>query len=550
MLRSMKTALMLTGLTAALGLAAAAPLARDLPAGALLTLETQNAAPALNRLLGVVTQAAGAADMGEVGGVIGGLGEVATGTIGQQGVAGVFTVGTPKGGYTPALLAAAQVDRTSTAFFQSLIGKRPGAKVGNYSFTRQGSLFVGLSGGLVYVASDKTLLMAYLGRLSGHVAPRLNASAAYARPRQALGAQELSLYLNFSATAKVARAQLGQVLLPRLLSPLVDGLDTLGQYAAGFRTTPTGLDARSAHVPNPAGKDRPLYRLLTHSSDFAVQELIPADAETVTASACAPETNTYLARWLTRLDLLDPSGFLTDSQLADHLERSARYLGDECAQVTLAGTARAGLDSTGLNDSVSYRRVTDRTAAEAHLPEYTASVNAAIQGASDSLNGLATGSLSRLGALGAAGLGAQLGLRDSLEQLQGTIRQLKLVYAFRGDYLITAFSPAALEAALDEEAPVLADDDAFVAAQLETAGVAGWSYARAPEPVSADDLNAAIQASGKSALGGAGPEALDAVLAPVGAVAADLINRYGGLKSQATVEDGLILSQSSVAYTW
>lgn len=65
----------------------------------------------------------------------------------------------------------------------------------------------------------------------------------------------------------------------------------------------------------------------------------------VQVQACAPESGAYLGRWLTRFDLFEPFGFLSDSQLTSHIERSSAYLGDECAQVTLAWATRAGLEA-------------------------------------------------------------------------------------------------------------------------------------------------------------------------------------------------------------
>lgn len=61
MLRSMNRFLTLSALMASFAAAshaAAAPLADNLPAGALLTLETRDAGPALDRLLGLVGQVA------------------------------------------------------------------------------------------------------------------------------------------------------------------------------------------------------------------------------------------------------------------------------------------------------------------------------------------------------------------------------------------------------------------------------------------------------------------------------------------------------------
>ncbi len=285
--RSVNRLLTLTTLMASFAAtshAAAASLADNLPAGALLTLESRGAGPAFDRLLGLVGQigkAAGQDDLGSVTDVAGGI---LKGTLGIEGVAGVFSVGTPKGGFTPALLAVSRTNADARNFLADTLPRKPGAKIGRYTFVRDNDMFVGLSNGLIYVSSDKGLLMGCLDRLNGSAGARLNASPAYTTPRWAVGQQELRLYVNFSATAKVIRGQLGKVLLPRLFSPIVDALGTLGSYSALFSTTEQGLTAQSAHLPNAAGKDGPLYSILTHTTDFAVQNIIPASAVSVLAA--------------------------------------------------------------------------------------------------------------------------------------------------------------------------------------------------------------------------------------------------------------------------
>jgi hypothetical protein len=287
--------------------------------------------------------------------------------------------------------------------------------------------------------------------------------------------------------------------------------------------------------------------MLTHTTDFGVQNVIPASAETVTATACAPETNAYTARWLTRIDLFDPFGFLSDSQLADHLEKSSRYLGDECAQVTLAGsTASKSLSAT-------YQRVTDMELAQARMPEYAESVNTAIQ----DLNGNLTGLFGELyGSLGKGlGAGAASQMSRALEQssqvqidsLKRSLAKLKLVYAFKGDYLVTAFSQEALDAAM-QEGDTLADDSDFKGADLPLTGVSGWAYGKAAEKVDVQDMLAIVNgvATKDKTISAADLKAANAALTGY----TDLINRYGGMTSQSSVEGGLILSKSSVRYEW
>lgn len=542
----MNKILILTAVLAGVGSAArAATLTEHLPSGALLTFETRDAGGAVDRLSGVATRFARAlGDESGVGEMVSGFGAVLKGSVGQEAALGVFTVGTGRGKFTPGLLAVSRVDELSAEFFGSMVARRPGARVGNYTFVRQGNTFVGMSGGLVYVSTHKDLLMAYLARLSGKGAPRLLNSAAYTVPTRARGTQELSLFLNFSAAAKVARSALSEIMLPRLLSPVVDAVDTLGQYSAGFTTTPQGLNSQAAHLPNPQGKDRPLYAVLTHSTDFGVQDIIPADVEAVAARACHPDSNPYLGRWLTRVDLIDPLGFLTDSQLASHLERSARYLGGECAQVTLTGGLKAGLNQSdplaALAYSVSYQRVRDLDAARAHLPEYTGAVNAAIAGAGQTLGDLLSSGPElpeELMGAGAAGL-------NSLTVLTDALAELKMVYAFRGDYLITAFSDEALAAAL-AGGETLAQDAGFRAANLPLTASAGWQYARDPEALSGEEILSALPEE----LGQMGP-----LFGVFSGLLADTVNRYGGMTSQSRVLNAgpgkLVLDKASVRYDW
>lgn len=531
----------------------AAPLTAHLPAGALLTLETKGAAPAFDRLTGVIGSVldgvaeAGGEEMEASGAMLRGFSGVLADSVGREGVAGVFTVQGKGGTFTPALLAVARTGDLSAEMFSSFIPKKKGARVGAYPFVRSGDLFAGQANGLVYLSSDKALLMSYLGRLSGKAAPTLATSAPYAQATRAAGPVQLGAYLNFSATAKVIRGQFSQFMLPRLLSPVVDALDTLGQVAGGLTTTDTGLNTVSAQVVNTAGKDRPLARLLTHTTDFGVQDIIPADVEAVQATACAPESNAYAARWLTRLDLFEPFGFLTDSQLASHLERSGQYLGSECAQVTLSGGLLASLDQSdplaALATAVTYQSVRDRTAAEAHLPEYAQSVNEALAGLRVTLKS-AVGDLMKgdLGGLDEDGVAAMMAA-GSFDQLDEMLAGLKMVYAFEGDYLITAFSEEALQAALAGKDAPLAQDPAFQAAGLTLTGSGGWGYQPDLADLGGDDLMGSLPAEFEEM-------DMEETLGPVMDAMAGLINRYDGMTSQRSVEGNVIIGKANVKYRW
>ncbi|KQR04534.1 hypothetical protein [Deinococcus sp. Leaf326] len=549
------------GLAGLAGAQTAQPLAASLPAGALLTLETRNAEPALERLTGLLSGAVVAAgdlsgdeeEEGSAESSVGAVQAVLGDLLGREGVAGVFAVQGARGTFSPELLAVARAGDLSGELLGGGLPDKPGARVGNYAFSRVGKVFAGQAGELVYVSTDKTLLMSYLGRLSGKAAPTLAASVPYAAATRAAGPQELSLYANFSAVAKVVRSQLARTGLPRLLSPVVDALDTLGQYAGGLTTTEEGMTTASAQVVNPAGKDAPLRRILGATTDFAVQDIIPADAESVQASACAPESQAYLGRWLTRLDLFEPFGFLTDSQLASHLERSGTYLGGECARVSLAGGTLAGLDisdpAVSLRYAVTYQRVTDQAAAEAHMPEYARSVNEAVEGLRGNFKTLLGSSLGALSGLGMSGGGlsaAELAALTresagtSLDDLDALLGKLKLVYGFRDGYLITAFSPEALAAAMDPATPALGQSEAFGAAGLTLTGSGGWSYQPNLPEISGEALASALPEDDETS----------EMMAPFTDVVADLVNRYDGMTSQRSVQGNVIIGKANVRYRW
>ncbi len=71
--------------------AQAASLTAQLPAGALLTLETRNAAPAFERLAGLLGRAFGADE--EMGETLQGVQAILADSLGQEAALGVFSVG-------------------------------------------------------------------------------------------------------------------------------------------------------------------------------------------------------------------------------------------------------------------------------------------------------------------------------------------------------------------------------------------------------------------------------------------------------------------------
>lgn len=553
----MKKTLILSALLMGLGsvataastanLASQASLASQLPTGALATFEAHKAGPALDRFVKMVSGVADAVGQKEVGALMDNAQQIVKGVLGDEAVIGIFSVGKAGNTFSPEVLGVAKVDELAGEMLGSMVPKTASATVGKFTFSRQDKMFVGKAGSLVYFSSNKALLMGYLGRLSGKNAPRLMSSVAYTAPTKAMGQQEMSLFTNFSAIAKVVRSQLAAIAVPRLLSPLVDALDTLGQLAGGFSTNAKGLTTASAQTINPEGKDKQLYRILTDTTEFEVQNIIPADAESVAATACHPETGAYLGRWLTRIDMSEPFGFLTDSQLASNLETSARYLGNECAQVTLAGSYKASLGSDPLASlpySITYQKVTDLDMAQAHMPEFAKNVNDAIAGLGETLKPLleedgmsemASSLPKELAMAGAMGSGALAGSADQLNKMIGG---LKLVYAFRDDYLITAYSQAALDKALAEDTKPLAEATDFTAAKLNL-NSAGWQFSRNLPNISAKDFSTLTQLDdGKG------------MYSAIGKAMADLVNRYDGSTSQTIYKNNLITSKTSVNYRW
>jgi len=537
--------------------AGARSLSQHLPAGALATLETRGFGATQARIMNVLEETLEAVPGKSSEALLGAreaLQPILDGSVNNEAVLGLFTVDRGAGPHHLEFLFVTRVKPEVLSDVQELFPvPKPGARIGKYGLARMDGNFVGLTGDLLYLSSDKSLLTGYLGRLSGKVAPRLGTSATYAAPAGRAGEQELSLYLNFSAGAKVIRGYFERKIgLPRLLSPIVNAVDTLGQWRGGFRSTEDGFSGTSVLVVNPAGKDAPLRTLLTHTRpEFQVQQVIPGGVDTVNVSACAPAGAQYTAHWLTRLDLLDITGFLSDSQLAAGLEEQSRYLGDECARVTLSGLKPTGTLRTsalaGLNALVMYQQVTDEEAARAHMPVFAASVNTALRGALEGLQG----QLKRMGGtLEDESTAAALApLLDMLDPRQ--LDQLSLQYGFRDGYLVTAFSKAALEQALNAE-DALADSPDFQAEELTQSG-AGFSWSRAPqEPLTGESLLESLEEAlqGNPAQGLFSDPELRETLEPVAEAAAGVLNRYGGASSLTSVSGTTVVTQGQLKFDW
>ncbi|SMB82981.1 hypothetical protein [Deinococcus hopiensis] len=532
--------------------AGANSLSANLPAGAVATLETQGFGTTATRVLNVLEDTLDAlpAPLNKLTNTAQNLLPYLNGSLFNEATLGLFTVGSGKGPYALDYLVVMRVDSGINEDFQDLASiPEPTARVGRYGFARDGGDFVGQTGDLVYISGDKNLLMNYLGKLSGKAGPRLGESAAYSAPAQQAGKAELSAYLNFSAGAKLIRQTLAQEIgLPRLFSPIVDAVDTLGQWRGGLSSTEAGFQASSVLAVNPAGKDAALRALLTHTRpEFEITRVLPADATSVSVNACDSGTGAYLGRWLTRIDLIDPTGFLSDTQLASELEAQSRYLGDECAQITVAdalpgGQARTGV-LAGLSSIVTFQNVTDEEAARAHAERLTQSVNAALRSSFTELHALT----SQMGEKKEdAALAPLLALLDPKQ-----LDDVSLHTAFKDGYLITAFSQAALDKALNAE-ETLADNEEFTGSNL-TSGNAAFSWSPAPsEEFTGEGLLEKLQGQlrGNPAETVLEDPEMQEMAAPVLDAFASVLNRYGGASSTTTVTGTSRVTQGQLNFDW
>ena len=74
-------------------------------------------------------------------------------------MAGIFSVGTPKAGFVPALLAVSRTNADARNFLADTLPRKPGAKIGRYTFVRDNDMFVGLSNGLIRIPDDQLYIV-------------------------------------------------------------------------------------------------------------------------------------------------------------------------------------------------------------------------------------------------------------------------------------------------------------------------------------------------------------------------------------------------------
>ncbi|MFB9993346.1 hypothetical protein ACFFLM_15355 [Deinococcus oregonensis] len=548
----MKKLLMLG--TLLLSTAGANSLSANLPAGAVATLETQNFSPTYARVMQVLEDLLGnlPEPLSDVASTLEELGPLLNNSFNNEATVGLFTVGDAKTGFDLHYLIAVRTKGDAKKLFieDGLMGvPKATARIGQYGLARDGDSFSGQQGDLLYTSDNKALLMNYLGKLSGKAGPRLASSPAYSLATRQAGTQELSAFLNFSAAAKLVRGAFGKEIgLPRLLSPVVDAVDTLGQWRGGLSSTASGLKTSSAHTVNPEGKDASLRTLLTHTRDnFEIGRLIPADASAVSVNACHSGTGAYLGRWLTRFDLLEPTGFLSDTQLAAELEMQSRYLGDECAQITARGVQPSKTTSAGLLSSlvstVSIQSVTDEALARRQMDGLTRSVNAALRSSLTQVYGLANG-------FGDSGSEQETAIFAPLLSMLDPkqLDEVSMRHAFKDGYLITAFSQAALDQVLN--APETLQDNAQFNALKGNAGVT-WSP-KPSEAFTAESLLEKIQTqlSGNPAAGLLADPEMQEMAGPALDAFAGVLNRYGGAWSRTNVTGNSRITQGEVQFDW
>lgn len=520
------------------------------PAGALATLELHQADAAIDRtgrLLSSVLSSFDEPDKQD--GLANMFGAMAKEAVGEEAILGVFNVAG-----SPHFLASSKL--TNKEMFNMLFPeldtpshKYKTYRVNDYSFIRdEDNIYFGVKNDVFYISSNRYLLESYLNRLSGKKAPKLTKSVAYSRTMKHTKNEEFSMFLDFSATSKMLKGLLDDIYLPRLLSPITEGLDTLGQMAFGMSSTEEGMETVSAHQPKWYGKDKALYQILTHTTDFEVQNIIPSDVESVRAFVCDPQINAYVGNWVSRFDLFDPTGFLMDSQLVNHMNKSSSYLGDECAQVMLNGGNTAAFTTIkpeeAFKHSVTLYKVADMEKAKKHMPLYAASFNKSIQQLNSSLQNNFSGILG-------SKLRGEIKKFDDIadiEIIQDLFGIFKMHYAFKGDYLIIANGPEAIEKVLKAD-NFLSDDSQFREENLKTEGVGGWSYERDFEDITTEQLDVFIEEMISEENKDSSEEDI-VQISNVMETIAEIINRYDGLTSERTVKRGLILEKTNIRFRW
>ena len=452
---SIRLALLIAASSAGIASAASStptstPLSRYLPAGALGTLEAHNlrdafeaSKPLLKSLVKSVDPTMNFTSL-ELGS------QVLWGSIGLESSIGLYTVGTKD----VQMLAVTRVNGAGSALITSQMRSsypedKP-VKVGAFSFQKVGAsnfqnMYIGMGGGLAYASSNYDLMKAFLRRLNGEKLPTLSGNAKYTRTVKSLESSQLKIYVDFSLVSKLARNLLAEVYIPRIGDPILEALNTLGQSGYGMTVQKDGIEGRAVQTLNKEGKEVNLYNLLTASKDeFTSAQYIPANVYSVVTCALDPISEPrYWANWMTRFDLYDPTGILTDSRLVDTFLDSSSWLGSEQSTVTLRPLAKNpnSLTSTYQNQ-IWMLEVTDEARAEVVMQSFAGNFNTSLKKTLEYYRKLIPANLQ--GEVESLGLDSSMlaGLQPLLELLKG---DSSLVYKIQNGYLFIGSDAAALD---------------------------------------------------------------------------------------------------------
>lgn len=454
-----KTSLQLALLISALSAGAAqavhttplsTPLSRYLPAGALGTLEANNlrdafeaSKPLLKSLVNSVDPSMNFTSLELASNVL-------WGSIGLESSIGLYTVGTKDVQMLAVTRVNGAVSALITSQMRSSYPKGKPIKVGAFSFQKVGAsnfqnMYIGMGGGLAYASSNYDLMKAFLRRLNGEKLPTLSSSAKYRGTVKTLESSQLKIYINWTTAVKVARNNLAEIYVPRILDPILESLNTLGQSGYGLSVLGDGIEGRAVQTLNPEGKEVNLYNLLTASKDeFSSARFIPANVYSVSTCALDPISEPrYWANWMTRLDLYDPTGILTDSHLVDTFLDASSWLGNEQSTVMLKPVAQNpnSLISTYQNQ-IWMLEVADEIKAEAVMKSFTGNFNTSLKKTLEYYRKLLPANLS--GEAESLGLDPSMlaGLQPLLELLKG---DSNLVYKIQNGYLFIGSDAPSLE---------------------------------------------------------------------------------------------------------
>jgi len=421
------------------------PLSRYLPAGALGTLEAHNlrdafeaSKPLLKSLVRSVDPTMNFTSL-ELGS------QVVWGSVGLESSLGVYSVGTKNAGYLAVTRVNGAANVMLSAQMRSSYVEGKPVKVGAFSFQKMNGNYMGMGGGLAYASSDFDLMKAFLRRLNGEKLPTMSESAKYTQTVKTLESSQLKIYIDFALVSKLARNLLAEIYIPRIGDPILEALNTLGQSGYGLTVQKDGIEGRAVQTLNKEGKEVNLYNLLTASKDeFTSAQFIPANVYSVVTCALDPVSEPrYWANWMTRLDLYDPTGILTDSRLVDTFLDSSSWLGNEQSTVTLRPIAKNpnSLTSTYQNQ-IWMLEVTDEARAEVVMQSFAGNFNTSLKKTLEYYRKLIPANLQ--GEVESLGLDSSMlaGLQPLLELLRG---DSSLVYRIQNGYLFIGSDAAALD---------------------------------------------------------------------------------------------------------